>query len=284
METKMTNESPSYYAIIPANVRYCKELEPSAKLLYGEITALCNREGYCWATNNYFAELYEVDTRTIQRCIKSLKENDFIFIPEETPSFNSKRKIFINQQYQISSTERQNCHPPRQNCHTPPDKNVTHNIKENNTLEKQQQQPAAALPKPEKKELKDPINVNLLYINIPDSEKRWISEHYEDADIRHAVAWAQHSETKITSTLEQAIKWACKTKPEMPKEKISVYEELCKIFKHGQKYNGAECILNQKHFALERGMKNEYVKLDEYFTWSLVQKICENFGVNFKRK
>ncbi len=103
---------------------------------------------------------------------------------------------------------------------------------EKTILKKQQQQPAAALPKQEKKELKDPINVNLLYIEIPDSEKRWISEHYEDADIRHAVAWANHPETKIKATLEQAIKWACVNKPAIPSTKEDNRKVATEVQKH----------------------------------------------------
>jgi len=71
-------EKPNYYAIIPANIRYDNELKANEKLLYGEITALANKNGYCFATNRYFAELYNVDTATISRWINSLIDNDYL--------------------------------------------------------------------------------------------------------------------------------------------------------------------------------------------------------------
>ena len=71
-------EKKSYYAIIPANVRYDNNLSANAKLLYGEITALCNEKGYCWATNEYFASLYNTSEKTITRWISNLKESDYI--------------------------------------------------------------------------------------------------------------------------------------------------------------------------------------------------------------
>lgn len=67
-----------YYAIIPANVRYDKDLSANAKLLYGEITALTNAEGYCWATNAYFAELYNVTKTSISLWIKQLLDKGYI--------------------------------------------------------------------------------------------------------------------------------------------------------------------------------------------------------------
>lgn len=71
-------EQPNYYAIIPANVRYDKELPSKAPLLYGEITALCSKEGYCWATDDYFANLYSVSRATIQNWLKCLEDKGYI--------------------------------------------------------------------------------------------------------------------------------------------------------------------------------------------------------------
>ena len=68
----------SYYAIIPGNVRYDKSLTPNAKLLYGEITALCNEKGYCWAGDSYFTELYGVSRSTVQRWFSQLERKGYI--------------------------------------------------------------------------------------------------------------------------------------------------------------------------------------------------------------
>lgn len=82
----------NYYAIIPAVVRYDNELTDKAKLLYGEITCLCSKEGYCFATNNYFAKLYRCTTRAIQNTISKLQERGYIRVVIEN---NFERKIFL---------------------------------------------------------------------------------------------------------------------------------------------------------------------------------------------
>lgn len=71
------NEKPNFYAIIPANIRYA-DITPNAKLLYGEITALSSKEGFCFASNQYFADLYKVSKVSISKWIKELTDNKFI--------------------------------------------------------------------------------------------------------------------------------------------------------------------------------------------------------------
>jgi response regulator of citrate/malate metabolism len=71
-------EKPNYYAVIPAEVRYNKKLTPNAKLLYAEITALCNMNGKCTASTQYFCKLYEVSRASIQNWLRLLEKNGYI--------------------------------------------------------------------------------------------------------------------------------------------------------------------------------------------------------------
>ena len=70
----------NYYAIIPASIRYDSELTPNAKLMYGELTALSNEKGYCWASNSYFSQLYNVSNVSISKWISQLQKKKYIDI------------------------------------------------------------------------------------------------------------------------------------------------------------------------------------------------------------
>ena len=74
----MSKEQPSYYAVITADVRYCKSLKANEKLLYAEITCLTQKEGYCWSGNKYFADLYGVSKDTVSKWITNLVKQGFL--------------------------------------------------------------------------------------------------------------------------------------------------------------------------------------------------------------
>ena len=94
-------EQPNYYSIIPAHVRYDKELKPMEVIMYGELTALSNKYGYSYASNNYFAELYNVHKKTVSTWISNLKEKGYIetvVIRDESMTV-TERRIYITAPY-----------------------------------------------------------------------------------------------------------------------------------------------------------------------------------------
>lgn len=73
-------EQPSYYTVIPAFVRYDDDLlrKPKSILLYGEIAALSNQKGYCWANNSYFSKRLKVSGRMVQDYLDILVKKGYV--------------------------------------------------------------------------------------------------------------------------------------------------------------------------------------------------------------
>ena len=112
---KISELKKSYYAIIPAEVRYDEELPPNAKLLYGEITSLCNEKGYCWATNQYFADLYRCSVSAVKKWISALVKKGYIsleLVYKEGTRQVLQRKLYINPSVNFYTTPYKNVYDP----------------------------------------------------------------------------------------------------------------------------------------------------------------------------
>ena len=73
-------EQPTYYSILPANVRYNKNLKANEKLLYGDITLLGSKNKPLYANNEYFAKLQNVSKASISKWLNNLEIENLIKI------------------------------------------------------------------------------------------------------------------------------------------------------------------------------------------------------------
>ena len=92
------------FCIVPLAARLDKTLSDSAKIYLGELNALTNKFGYCWASDERLAEMKEVSVRTIKNWHKDLEDRGFIKRdtwtehvkdPEKGILVRKKRKIYI---------------------------------------------------------------------------------------------------------------------------------------------------------------------------------------------
>lgn len=123
-------KSPGYFAIIPAPVRYHPSLSANAKLLFGELSALCDREGFAWASNGYFAKLYNVRPEAVSRWVSELRDAALIRV-EVVQEKGNERKIWLlggfvplaeNRETSREKSQEPSCEKSQQN-----------NTRENNT-------------------------------------------------------------------------------------------------------------------------------------------------------
>ena len=113
-QSLMAPNQPAFDAVIPASVRYDPELRPNAKILYGEIRALATKDGFCGASNAYFAELYGISQKTASMLISTLARRGHVWVELERDERTNEvvgRKIWVSEALRDANRA---CPPPPQ--------------------------------------------------------------------------------------------------------------------------------------------------------------------------
>lgn len=144
----MDEVRPGYYAIIPADVRYDDRIPPNAKLLYGEISALINQDGFCYASNQYFAGIYGCTPVTVARLVTKLEDAGYIRRELEKDKSGQvvRRKLYLSVSMPDVQPLNNFDNTPQQNC----GEGINKNVKDTNTsitnIEKENKKEKAAKP------------------------------------------------------------------------------------------------------------------------------------------
>jgi hypothetical protein len=147
-----------------------------------------------------------------------------------------------------------------------------------NQIKQQQQTPSAAVVQSKKKiQAKPEIHECFKKLDIPEDRKIALSNKCTANEAEDALAWA-NAQTNFTKGFLAALTYAVNRKLKI-EEILSPIEKVKKMFKNGEKYEGATCYIDQKSIAFERGMKHEQVKFDMYFKWEKLVTLCNSFGI-----
>jgi hypothetical protein len=114
-----------HYIVVTTELLLDKRISPNAKLLFGVIANLSNQRGYCFASNEYIAELIEVHAGSVSRYIHELLEFQYLIRFDEITVTGKQRRLYINKTVKDSLTEVLT--PPQQNCEDPLNKTVNYN-------------------------------------------------------------------------------------------------------------------------------------------------------------
>lgn len=141
-----------------------------------------------------------------------------------------------------------------------------------------EQQQSAAVPK-KVEERKPGVYSCLMDLEVSIRVKQQVTKKHTLEQVEHALKWLQNNDKPLHRGLAAALIWACDAQPEIHEPKETPYEKVKKLFTNGMIYNGAECYLNSDRIAFVRNTKDEFVKLDQYFTWKKLVNLCEIFGI-----
>jgi len=85
----------SLWVVIPWSILTSRKLTATEKLLYGEISALQRRDGFCRASNEYLGLILDAHPNSISRLIKKLRKMEMIAIDFEDNKGKIGRRIYL---------------------------------------------------------------------------------------------------------------------------------------------------------------------------------------------
>lgn len=105
----MEENRMGYYCVITGKILDDNELSSDEKILYGRISGLANKEGYCYATNNYFEKSFTdkngkpKSEQTIIRWLNHLEERGYIkrvnIYHKDNPNQIIQRRIYLQDKF-----------------------------------------------------------------------------------------------------------------------------------------------------------------------------------------
>lgn len=85
------------YSIFADAVRLDNDLPFSCRILFSEIAALSKLHGYCFASNSYFAERFNVSISSVSKWIHMLEKKEYVLIEYIRRGCHVQcRKIYLN--------------------------------------------------------------------------------------------------------------------------------------------------------------------------------------------
>ncbi len=99
-EVLVMNRINYIYSLIPITTLSDNRLTSLEKLLLFHIVSLCKQKDYCWATNKYFCDIYNVSRQTVSKSINNLSKSNYLKSDYTRTNINSsKRKIALSDDF-----------------------------------------------------------------------------------------------------------------------------------------------------------------------------------------
>lgn len=83
---------PFIKLVFPTSILGGYNLTPLERLLLIYILSLCKKYGYCWATNEFFSDSFNVSKQTISTSISSLSNHGYIVL-----KYDKKENIILKE-------------------------------------------------------------------------------------------------------------------------------------------------------------------------------------------